>query len=135
MRCDRATGGDWAAGYFDGLGHFVQTIKGETPAGDDYWSVWVNHKAAAAGACSTELQEGDEVLYFVDRCTFDGNGCSNDPVEPLGLTAPTGATTGAAGERQRRPLRRGRQGRSRSRARRSPARGSTRRPTPPARRP
>ncbi len=95
---DRATGGDWQAGYFDGLGHFVQTIKGETPAGDDYWSVWVSHKAAAAGACSTELQEGDEVLYFVDRCTFDGSGCSNAPVEPLGLTAPTGATTGVAGE-------------------------------------
>ena len=95
---DRATAGDWQAGYFDGLGHFVQTIKSETPAGDDYWSVWVNHKAAAAGACATELQEGDEVLYFVDRCTFDGNDCSNDPVEPLGLTAPTGATTGATGD-------------------------------------
>jgi hypothetical protein len=95
---DRATGGDWDAGYFDGLGHFVTTIKGEAPADDDYWTVWVNHGAAPAGACSTELQEGDEVLFFVDRCTFDGVKCSNDPVEPLALTAPSTATVGVPGE-------------------------------------
>src|SRR3954466_16268303 len=35
----RATGGDWDAGYSDGLGHFISTIKGETPAGDVYGSV------------------------------------------------------------------------------------------------
>jgi hypothetical protein len=95
---DRATGGDWDAGYFDGLGHFVSTIKGETPSGDDYWSVWVNHGATSAGACATELQEGDEVLFFVDRCTYDGTGCSNAPVEPLALTAPASATVGVPGE-------------------------------------
>jgi hypothetical protein len=95
---DKATGGDWDAGYFDGLGHFVKTIRGETPTGDDYWSVWVNHKAASVGACATELQEGDDVLFFVDRCTFDGAGCSNAPVEPLALTAPTSVTANQTAE-------------------------------------
>ena len=95
---DRATGGDWDAGWFDGLEHFVKTIRGETPAGDDYWSVWLNHKAVTVSACKAELQEGDDVLYFVDRCTFDGTGCSNQPVEPLALTAPVSATAGATGE-------------------------------------
>jgi hypothetical protein len=95
---DRATAGDWNAGYFDGLGHFVATIRGETPAGDDYWSVWVNHRAASVGACALELQEGDDVLFFVDRCAFDGMGCSNAPVEPLALAAPASVTTGSSAE-------------------------------------
>jgi hypothetical protein len=95
---DRATAGDWDAGWFDGLEHFVKTIRGETPSGDDYWSVWVNNKAIAVSACKAELQEGDEVLYFVDRCTFDGTGCSNDPVEPLAMTAPASVTAGAIAE-------------------------------------
>jgi hypothetical protein len=93
---DKATGGDWDAGYFDGLGHFVKTIRGETPSGTDYWSVWINHKSATAGACAVELQEGDDVLFFVDHCesdpvTFE---CTNAPVEPLALTAPASATAG-----------------------------------------
>ena len=93
---DRATAGDWDAGYFDGLGHFVKTIKGETPGGDDYWSVWINHKSATIGACAFELQEGDDVLYFVDRCTFD-------PV--TGLLERAGRAVGAT---RRRWSRRGR---------------------------
>jgi hypothetical protein len=95
---DRATGGDWDAGWFDGLEHFVKTIRGETPAGDDYWSVWLNNKAVTVSACKAELQEGDQVLFFVDRCTFDGNGCSNLPVEPLALTAPAAVTAGQEAE-------------------------------------
>jgi hypothetical protein len=96
---DRATGGDWDATYST-YGHFITTIKGQAPANDDYWTVWVNHRATPTGACTTELQEGDEVLYFVDRCTYDvvADACSNAPVQPLGLTAQPNAILGGSGE-------------------------------------
>ncbi|WP_028063403.1 DUF4430 domain-containing protein [Solirubrobacter soli] len=97
---DKATAGDWDAGYFDGLGHFIKTIKGETPSGDDYWSVWVNHKSSMVGACAFELQEGDDVLFFVDHCTADPTTfeCTNAPVEPLAMTAPAQVQAGQAAE-------------------------------------
>ncbi len=132
---DRATGGDWDAGYFDTLGHFVSTIKGETPAGDDYWTVWVNHGAAATGACETELQEGDEVLFFVDRCTYDGDGLLQRAgraarADRAGDVRPSASRARSASSATTPP-----RSPTRSRARRSPAPGSTRPPTPPARRP
>jgi hypothetical protein len=96
---DRATAGDWDAGYFDGLGHFVTTIKGEQPpSSDDFWTLWVNHKPASLGACATELQEGDQVLFFLDTCHFDGSACSNQPVLPLALAAPAAVTAGSTAQ-------------------------------------
>jgi Domain of unknown function (DUF4430) len=96
---DRATAGNWDAGYFDGLGHFVTTIMGEQPPSmDDFWSLWVNHKSAPLGACATELQEGDQVLFFLDTCHFDGNACSNAPVLPLALQAPATVTAGSTAQ-------------------------------------
>jgi len=96
---DRATAGNWDAGYFDGLGHFVTAIMGEQPPSmSGFWTLWVNHKPAAAGACATELQEGDEVLFFLDRCDFDGNACSNAPVLPLALQAPAAVTAGSTAQ-------------------------------------
>ena len=48
----------------------------------DYWAFWVNGKAASSGRRATwTLQEGDEVLFFVDQC-FDAQppdyACKND---------------------------------------------------------
>jgi hypothetical protein len=96
---DRATAGNWDAGYFDGIGHFVTTIMGEKPAtADDYWTLWVNHKAAAVGACATPVQEGDDVLFFLDTCHFNGSACSNDPVLPLALSAPAAVVAGSSAQ-------------------------------------
>ncbi len=80
---DRAVAGDWA-GYWAGadLGYAVDTIKGEThndPVPADpaqYWSFWVNYRYQDRGLCSTELQEGDDVLMFVD-CFSQTNACSS----------------------------------------------------------
>lgn len=83
-----ATHGAWGAKYSDGLGYFVSTIRGEThPGSPDYWAFWVNHRAASAGACTTELRPGDDVLFFVDRCDYDTvkQACANKPFLPLGL--------------------------------------------------
>jgi hypothetical protein len=95
-----ATGGDWSGSWSaDFHEYFLNAIKGETHSGDpDYWTFWVNHKAAQQGMCQTELQEGDEVLFFVDYCTFDPQtfNCSNEPVRPLELRVPATAKRGDA---------------------------------------
>ena len=79
---DRAVAGDWAA-YWGGagFGYAVETIKGEThndpfPADPaQYWSFWVNYRYQDQGLCGTELQEGDDVLMFVD-CFSQTNACA-----------------------------------------------------------
>lgn len=79
---DRAVGGDWG-GYWGGagFGYAVETIKGEThndpfPADPaQYWSFWVNYRYQDQGLCGTELQEGDDVLMFVD-CFSQTGACA-----------------------------------------------------------
>ena len=98
---ERATGGDWDGTYYGAsVGYGVERIFGETytfNARGDYWAFWVNGRAASVGICATELQEGDDVLFFVDQC-FDAQppdfACKNPPVRPLELTAPTSAQAG-----------------------------------------
>ncbi|MGI8730728.1 MAG: hypothetical protein ACR2LK_12210 [Solirubrobacteraceae bacterium] len=86
------TAGDWNGTWFAGLGYTFETILGESHAfpEPDFFSLWINNREAQEGICgaSSELQEGDDVLFFVARCEFDGSACTNAPVLPLGLTAP-----------------------------------------------
>jgi hypothetical protein len=99
---ERGTGGDWDGTYSSSFGSYsVDRIRSESydfsnPNGD-YWAFWVNGRAASQGVCKVELQEGDDVLFFVDRC-FDAQppdfACKNAPVRPLVLTAPASAQTG-----------------------------------------
>jgi hypothetical protein len=99
---DRATAGNWDAGYFNGLGHYVTAIMGEdySTSPTDGWTVFVNHKSISQSPCLTELQAGDDVVYFVSHCEFDPaiNDCSNAPVLPLGLTAPASAPQGTSAQ-------------------------------------
>jgi hypothetical protein len=94
-----ATAGDWGvSGWFDGFGYFLSRIKGEQPTGNDFLSLWVNDKEAQQGVCGIELQEGDEVLFFVARCDYDSatQACTNPPVRPLDLRdVPGRAAPGA----------------------------------------
>ncbi len=96
-----ATGGDWGGTWNDAFGYSVERIRGEEhvfPA-PDYFAIWINNRAASEGVCGTtsELQEGDAVLIFVDRCEFDPAtfACSNEPVLALELRAPATVTPGA----------------------------------------
>jgi hypothetical protein len=102
---ERATAGDWTGPYYGGLGYSVYTIKGEKhdfsldgSGASTSWALWVNNKFSQTGACATELQTGDEVLFFVDRCAgaTPGNNytCQNPPVLPLGLNAPSRVRAG-----------------------------------------
>jgi len=97
---DRATAGNWDAGYFDGLGHFVTAIMGEKPAGTAFWSLWIDHKLSDLGACAAELQEGDDVLFVPSTCDdFDAaNNVCRDQLLPLGLTAPATVTLGSSAQ-------------------------------------
>lgn len=81
---NQAVGGDWNGPWGGpGFGYAVETIRGEThndpfPADPArYWSFWVNYSFQQQGLCGTELQEGDDVLMFVD-CYSDpaNNFCS-----------------------------------------------------------
>jgi hypothetical protein len=96
---DQGVGGDWDGPWFPGS-YAVERVRGESHpfTGSDYYSIWVNHRALTTSLCDAELQEGDEVLLFVDRCEDDPNSlnCLNDPVLPLGLQVPATASTGAA---------------------------------------
>lgn len=94
-----ATAGNWGGSWFDGLGYSFERILGESHSfpEPDFFSLWINNREAAEGICgaTSELQEGDDVLFFVARCEFDGSACANAPVLPLGLTAPALVSAGA----------------------------------------
>jgi hypothetical protein len=94
---ERATAGDWVGEWFSFGDYGVQAIKGERhafssePTGT-YWTFWHNYRYSTSGVCTTELQEGDEVLFF-PSCY--GAGC--DEPGPLRIvSAPASAQPGQA---------------------------------------
>lgn len=91
------TAGNWGGPFFPQFGYSVEQVLGEshpftTP---DTFALWINNRSSAVGVCGAELQQGDDVLLFVDHCepapapVF----CTN-PVLPLGLTAPSRVAPG-----------------------------------------
>ena len=82
-----STHGRWK-GSFDASykEYFITSILGDTPnAKQDYFEIFVNHKAASAGACELKLKAGDQLLFAVVPD-------SGTPETPLGLsTKQTGA--------------------------------------------
>jgi hypothetical protein len=90
---ERATGGDWGGTWFDGLGYAVDRIRGEqsNPSGT-YWALWINYRFSDLGLCQAELQNGDDILLYIDCFA----GCpSPKPLRLTGVpaTAAPGATT------------------------------------------
>ena len=85
---EQATGGDWTASWFDGLGYALDSVDGVRPAGFDYWTLWINGRSSLTGLCDTELQSGDEVLeYICHDAQPPTYACAN---RPLALVAPRG---------------------------------------------
>ena len=86
---DVATGSDW-----DGQPGTVERIFTESHTfapgakANRYWTFWLNYQYQNAGACDTEVQAGDEVLFFVD-CYGD---CPTST--PLRLQLPATARPG-----------------------------------------
>ena len=85
-----ATHGDWGGKYSSGLGVEVLSIKGESHpfTSSDYWSLLVDNKYAASGACDLKLKPGEKIVFAAvpDKGTE----------YPLIITAPPHATAGHA---------------------------------------
>jgi hypothetical protein len=80
-----ATEGNWDHAAY------IKTILGETHewtmSDPRYWAFWINDKYASAGACTTELAEGDRVLFLVDRATAPNYTPTVFPLELSGAPA------------------------------------------------
>ena len=77
----------------------MERIRAESHAfpEPDFYELRVNNRAQSVGICGVELQEGDDVLFFVARCEVGPApdfACQNPPVLPLGLTAPATVRAG-----------------------------------------
>jgi hypothetical protein len=88
---DDATHGKWSGSYDTKFGDYlVSAIEGESPTGNNFWTLFVNGRTSSTGACETPLHSGDHVLWF--DCQADANfNCTNNP---LALTAPAVAKRG-----------------------------------------
>lgn len=86
---EAGTNSDWQGSWSEGLGYYVTAIKGERPKGAAYFELWVDHRLSQVGLCDARLRRGDDVVMFVQDCTYDPKlqGCK-DPVTPLGLRTP-----------------------------------------------
>ena len=93
-----ASGGQWTATWDPNFKYFLTGIKGETPATPEFFSLWINGKESQLGICDAELQQGDDVLFYVARCDAGpppDYPCTNPPVRPLVLTVPSPVAAGA----------------------------------------
>jgi hypothetical protein len=92
---ERATAGDWAGTWYDGLGYAVDRIRAEAsdPTGT-YWALWINYRYSDVGVCGAELQAGDDVLLVMD-CFY--TGCVSP--KPLRLSrVPATAAPGSSAD-------------------------------------
>jgi hypothetical protein len=109
---EAATAGDWGATWFDGFGYRVDRVKAESSdPSSTYWALWVNYQYSQTGACDTELNPGDDVLFAIDcfaGCNARGPlrlsrvpataapGSSADVlVEAFDISGPLGPASGA----------------------------------------
>jgi hypothetical protein len=88
-----AAAGSWSGSYSASFkDYLVGSILGEAPAGQNFWTLWVNGRSSSTGACSTPLHPGDHELWF--DCQADANfNCTNDP---LALKLPAAIRLGRA---------------------------------------
>jgi hypothetical protein len=93
-----ATAGNWSGPWEAKFNQYsIYTIAGETHEFEEsspdnyYWSFWLDNKEATVGACETELQSGDQVLFF-PACY--GTSCPTPAPTPLAIEAPPTANVG-----------------------------------------
>jgi hypothetical protein len=93
-----ASAGNWGGQWEASLNQYsIFSIEGENhefeegAAANYYWAFWIDNKYAQLGACETELQPGDQVLFF-PSCY--GSACPKPEPTPLGIEAPATANSG-----------------------------------------
>lgn len=97
-----ASAGNWSGPWEAKFNQYsIYAIAGETHEFEEgapanyFWSFWLNNKFSELGACETELQPGDQVLFF-PSCF--GSACPTPEPTPLAIEAPASANTGEAVE-------------------------------------
>jgi hypothetical protein len=93
-----ATAGNWSGPWEAEFNQYsIYTIEGEKhefekgASANYYWTFWRDNKEATLGACETELQAGDQVLFF-PACY--GASCPAPAPNPLAIEAPPTANAG-----------------------------------------
>lgn len=83
-------GGSWSKSYRQ---YFVTKIEGNaySSSASYYWSLWVNDKPAAVGACDLYPAPGSSIVFFPD---YDGKSKSVVAPNVLGVSAPAQALAG-----------------------------------------
>jgi hypothetical protein len=97
---DLATAGNWSGPWEAKYNQYsIFTIEGEThefeasASANYFWAFWLNDKESELGACETELQPGDRVLFF-PSCY--GASCPMPEPTPLEIEAAPTANVGEA---------------------------------------
>lgn len=63
---DRATHGVWTGKYYASVGGiFVTSILRVKPAGNAYWSLYVNGHSSNLGICQVKLRRGEKLLFKI----------------------------------------------------------------------
>jgi hypothetical protein len=94
-----ATGGDWSGTYDSGFGTYAaERIKNAdygafSSTAPYFWSFVVDGAAADGGICATELQAGDEVLFYTG-CNAASTGCYGFGAPVVQATAPATVAPG-----------------------------------------
>jgi len=92
---ERATAGDWAGDtWFDGFGYLVNRVRSQSAGSTEFWAFWLNYRFSDVGVCDAAMQNGDDVLLFVD-CF--GAGCTSPKPLRLSRVPATAAPGGSAG--------------------------------------
>jgi hypothetical protein len=88
-----ATEGSWSGSYNTSFkDYLVNSILGETPTGQNFWTLWINGRSSSTGACATPLRPSDHELWF--DCQANANfNCANNP---LALKVPAALHVGRA---------------------------------------
>jgi hypothetical protein len=88
-----ATEGSWSGSYNNSFkDYLVNSILGETPTGQNFWTLWINGRSSSTGACATPLHPSDHELWFDCQANASFN-CTNNP---LALKVPAALQVGRA---------------------------------------
>ncbi|MSW84016.1 MAG: DUF4430 domain-containing protein [Actinobacteria bacterium] len=62
---ERATSGDWAGTWYDGLGFTMDRIKTQTLTFTDptFWGFFANGVSVSVGVCQQAVQDGDDLVF------------------------------------------------------------------------
>ena len=85
-----ATKGNWDGEWNKSFGYGVETLEGVSYpfTQPDYWAFWQDNKLSTTGVCDTELNSGDNLLFFVECYSETAGVCPPTPPNVLAIEVP-----------------------------------------------